>query len=360
MASSAGFASDLTDTIVAVASPAGEGARAIVRLSGPSSLSILASFFRCADDGEANPPAPYTVLSGEVGLPDWGVSLPALAYLMPAPRSYTREDVAELHLVGSPPVVLAVLEACLEQGARLAQAGEFTRRALLAGRIDLTQAEGLLKLIDAPDEAAARAAVRELTGSLGSRLTRVADLLFDLVTRVEAAIDFSQDDIELITASEAEAALQKARAEVEALLPHAREGIIEALPTVLIFGRPNAGKSSLFNRMAGRSAALVTHVPGTTRDAVEAVVPLGDLRLRLLDGAGQWEDSPAGGLDARAAERTRELLARADLVLHLIDAQDHSPTGIVNSRPWWRVGPTSGSGRSPTCAPASHPSRSPN
>ena len=122
MASSAGFASDLTDTIVAVASPPGEGARAIVRLSGPESFAILARSFRCRGDGQAallDSPSPYTVLVGEVAIRDWGAPIPALAYLMPAPRSYTREDVAELHFVGSPPVVLAALEACLEREPRL-------------------------------------------------------------------------------------------------------------------------------------------------------------------------------------------------------------------------------------------------
>jgi len=342
MASSASFASQLTDTIVAVASPPGEGARAIVRLSGPGSFSILSSLFRCEDEGEVSAldsPSPYTVLTGEAKLPGWEVTLPALAYLMPGPISYTRQDVAELHLVGSPPVVMAVLEASLKRGARLARPGEFTRRALLAGRIDLSQAEALLKLIDAPDEVAARAAVRELTGSLGTGLNRVADLLFDLLTRVELAIDFSQEDIELITPAQVAEVLARARAEIEALLAQAREGLVEALPVVLIFGRPNVGKSSLFNRLAGRPAALVTSVAGTTRDAVEAVIPLADLRLRLSDGAGQWDDSPVGELDGRAAERTRDLLARADLVLHLIDAgrpltdEDRRLASLVARRP---------------------------
>ncbi len=320
MASAAGFASHLTDTIVAVASPPGGGARAIVRLSGGQSFSILAALFHPTQERESallRSPLPYSVLAGEAEFPGWGVGLPALAYLMPAPRSYTREDVAELHLVGSPPVVMAVLEACLEGGARLAEPGEFTRRALVAGRLDLAQAEALLKLVDAPDEATARAAVRELTGWLGNRLSGLAQRLFQLVTQVEATIDFSQEDIQLVTPAEAAAAVEQVQSDVEALLADARKGLVEQLPTVLLFGPANVGKSSLFNRLVGRTTALVTSVPGTTRDAVEAIVPLGDIRLRLLDGAGQWEGFT--GLDARAAERTRALLARADLVLHLID-----------------------------------------
>lgn len=320
MASAAGFASHLTDTIVAVASPPGGGARAIVRLSGGQSFPILAALFHPTQERESallRSPLPYSVLAGEAEFPGWGVGLPALAYLMPAPRSYTREDVAELHLVGSPPVVMAVLEACLEGGARLAEPGEFTRRALVAGRLDLAQAEALLKLVDAPDEATARAAVRELTGWLGNRLSGLAQRLFQLVTQVEATIDFSQEDIQLVTPAEAAAAVEQVQSDVEALLADARKGLVEQLPTVLLFGPANVGKSSLFNRLVGRTTALVTSVPGTTRDAVEAIVPLGDIRLRLLDGAGQWDGFT--GLDARAAERTRALLARADLVLHLID-----------------------------------------
>ena len=322
MASPPGFASHLTDTIVAVGSPPGGGARAIVRLSGGQSFPILAALFHPAQERESallRSPLPYSVLAGEAEFPGWGVGLPALAYLMPAPRSYTREDVAELHLVGSPPVVMAVLEACVEGGARLAEPGEFTRRALVAGRLDLAQAEALLKLVDAPDEATARAAVRELTGWLGNRLNGLAQRLFQLVTQVEATIDFSQEDIQLVTPAEAAAAVEQVQSDVEALLADARKGLVEQLPTVLLFGPANVGKSSLFNRLVGRTTALVTSVPGTTRDAVEAIVPLGDIRLRLLDGAGQWEGFT--GLDARAAERTRALLARADLVLHLIDTR---------------------------------------
>lgn len=317
-----GFASRLTDTIVASASPPGEAARGIVRLSGPESFAILASIFRPTGEGKGAShllrPSPYSVLSGEVLPPGWQAGIPALAYLMPGPRSYTREDVAEVHLTGSPPVVAAVLEACLEHGARLAQPGEFTRRALLAGRIDLAQAEAVLKLVDAQDEAAARAAAAELTGSLGRRLDALAHRLFSLLTRVEAAIDFSQEDIELIDPAEVAETVAEARNELQSLLESARGTPLRALPTVLLFGRANAGKSSLFNRLLGRPAALVTPVAGTTRDAVEAVLPLGDLRARLLDGAGQQDD--LRGLDARAAERTRRLLSEADLICHLIDS----------------------------------------
>jgi tRNA modification GTPase len=334
MARGASFASLLTDTIVAVASPPGEGGRAIVRLSGERSFPILRALsrgtrVRAKEAGDARSieePEPYTVVRGEVALPGWAVTLPVLLYLMPAPRSYTREDVAEIHLVGSPPVVLAALEACRELGARLAQAGEFTRRALLAGRITLSQAEAVLKVVDAQDEAAARSALQELTGSLGGRCAEVAEELFRLVTQVEAAIDFSQEGIELISAEELTKATAQVQAEIEALLSCARDVVVQAQPTVLLFGRPNVGKSSLFNRLLGRDAALVTAVPGTTRDAVEGILHLGDFRLRLLDGAGQGEaprPSPDGQpLEARAAARTLELLTQADLTLHLIDGSE--------------------------------------
>jgi tRNA modification GTPase len=336
MARAARFATLLTDTIVAVASPPGEGGRAILRLSGERSFPVVralcegATFRRVrqqtdtrvrpADGRESASiaePNPYTVLRAELALPGWAATLPVLVYLMPAPRSYTREDVAEIHLVGSPPVVQAALEACRERGARLAHAGEFTRRALLAGRITLSQAEAVLKLIDAQDEAVVRAAVQELGGSLGGRCAGVADGLFELVTQMEAGLDFSQEDVTVISAEEVGRGIAAAQAEIQALLSNAREGPVQDLPTVLLFGRPNVGKSSLFNRLLGRDAALVTPVAGTTRDAVEGTLELGDFRLRLLDGAGQSEGSSP--LGARAAAHTRRLLAQADLALHLID-----------------------------------------
>ena len=325
MARAARFASLLADTVVALASAPGEGGRAILRLSGEGSFPLLRSLVRFTDGSDrasVQAPQPYTLFRGELTLPGWAVALPVLLYLMPAPRSYTREDVAEIHLIGSPPVVLAALEACRERGARLAHAGEFTRRALLAGRITLSEAEAVLKVIDAQEEADVRAAVQELGGSLGSRCTEVAERLFELVTQVEAGLDFSQEDITVISAEALARGIAGAQAEVEALLSRARESAVQELPTVLLFGRPNVGKSSLFNRLLGRDAALVTPVAGTTRDAVEGILQLGDFRLKLLDGAGQGDGPrPLRGhpLEARASARTRRLLAHADLTLHLVD-----------------------------------------
>jgi tRNA modification GTPase len=186
----------------------------------------------------------------------------------------------------------------------------------------------VLKVVDAQDGDAARSALQELAGSLGSRYAEVAERLFRLVAEVEAAIDFSQEDIELISARELTEALTEAQAEIESLLANARERAVQDLPTVLIFGRPNVGKSSLFNRLLEREAALVTPVPGTTRDAVEGILHLGDFRLRLLDGAGQSEG--ASPLETRAAARTRELLPQADLVLHLVDGSQ--PLGDEDRR----------------------------
>jgi len=314
------FAAQLGDTIVAVASPPGEGARAIVRMSGHRSFAILTSLFSAPDaPGPPPPDGPesYTVRMGELSLPGWETTLPALAYLMPAPASYTREDVAELHVVGSPPVLLDLLEACRGLGARLAAPGEFTRRALLSGRIDLSQAEAVLKIIDAHDETEAQAAAAELAGSLGDSLRGLADRLFELLTRLEAAIDFSQEGIELINAEEVASALDDAGNQVRHMLSQTSEQPVLELPTVLLFGRANAGKSSLFNRLLGRPAALVTHVPGTTRDAVEATLSIEGRRLTLVDGAGELEEPD--GLDARAAERTRSRLAGADLVVSIVD-----------------------------------------
>jgi tRNA modification GTPase len=340
MARAARFAGLLTDTIVALASAPGEGGRAILRLSGEGSFPLLRSLVRFTDRGDrasVEAPQPYTVLRGELTLPGWAVALPVLLYLMPAPRSYTREDVAEIHLIGSPPVVLAALDACRERGARLAHAGEFTRRALLAGRITLSEAEAVLKVVDAQEEADVRAAVQELGGALGSRCTEVAEGLFELVTQVEAGLDFSQEDITFVSAEALARGIAGARAEVEALLSRARESAVQELPTVLLFGRPNVGKSSLFNRLLGRDAALVTPVAGTTRDAVEGILQLGDFRLRLLDGAGQ-ADGPSP-LEARASARTRRLLTQADLTIHLIDgsqpldAEDRTLATLAAGRP---------------------------
>ena len=325
------------ETIVAVSSAAGAAERGIVRMSGPRAVAVAGEVFRADDGGAVEDLPSWSVVHGSLDLSVFGVPVPALLYLMRAPRSYTREDVVEFHVAGAPPVTATVLAELTARGVRLARPGEFTERAYLSGRIDLSQAEAVLKLIHARSDVERRLALDELTGEFSGRIDALTDRLVETLTRVELALDFSEDDVTVIDAEELSGELADASAGVEELL---RSGtgryVFTERARVALVGRTNTGKSSLFNRLLGRDEAIVTDVHGTTRDVLEAELDLDDVRILLADTAG--EKKPAekangcatAGLSSRAAldpddialERARAELDRADLVLLLIDASE--------------------------------------
>jgi tRNA U34 5-carboxymethylaminomethyl modifying GTPase MnmE/TrmE len=276
----------LNDTIVAVSTPAGPSVAAIVRLSGPEALSIPESLLAEPRAHLADLPH-YSAVEAALRLRADGPRVPASLYLMRAPRSYTRQDVAEVHTIGSTALLRMLLDALVERGARVAAPGEFTRRAFLNGRIDLAQAEAVLALIQATSAGELRAAARALQGDASRLIRQLHDALIGLRAQVEASIDFAEHDIELIRRDELLAAIGDFLAAVGNELRNADAG---ALPPegirVALCGLPNAGKSSLFNALLGRDRAIVTEIPGTTRDAIAELLLIDGIRFRLYDTAG--------------------------------------------------------------------------
>ena len=291
---------------MAVSSPPGTSAQAVLRLSGPRALALADARFspavsgRGAQDGALDVP----------GLP----RVPATLYRMPGPGSYTGEDVAELHVPGNPALVRHVVERLLADGAEPAGPGEFSRRAFENGRLDLARAEAVAGLIAATDAAEARAAAAAAAGGAGELLSAVRDGLVELSGLLEAQLDFSDRDIQADTGASARAALDALRDRLGAAL--ARPAVAAAeCPVVVLFGRPNAGKSTLFNALLGRERAVTSPEPGTTRDPLRATAALPGGPVELVDPAGAGEAT--GPVDARAQARMGELLRAADLVLHV-------------------------------------------
>ena len=309
------IASDATDTIVATSSPAGRSPRAIVRLSGPDAVRIASGAF------ESDPPLDrvptYHSVDGVIALEAERIRCPAAAYLMLAPRSYTREDVVEFHTFGSPPLLGALVDALTAAGARPAEPGEFTRRAFLHGRIDLTQAEAVQAVIQARSQAELRVSQAQLAGAFRQDIETLRSDLAEWLAQVEASIDFVDQDLELMDPGDVLERLGRLTAAVESLAaaePAAppKDGVATA-----ICGPPNAGKSSLLNALAGHDRAIVTPVPGTTRDTVEHPVEVGGVMFRLVDTAGVRATDH--DVEAQAVERANAAAGSADLILIVID-----------------------------------------
>ena len=239
---------------------------------------------------------------------------------MRAPHTYTRQDMVEIHCHSGYAILRAILQAVLAQGARLAKPGEFTLRAFLSGRLDLSQAEGVLEVIQARTESALRVAQAHLAGGLGRRLAGVRVALLGVLAQLEAALDFPEEGAELTPAALKEQ-LADPRKELERLLATYRQGrLLREGVRVVLAGRPNVGKSSLLNRLLNADRAIVTDIPGTTRDVIEETVTLGGLAICLSDTAGLREARDR--VEELGVARSREQLAQADLVLYLVDASD--------------------------------------
>ena len=296
------------DTIAAIATAAGRAGVGIVRVSGPGVARVADGIIGGLP--EERQASLRTFRDREGGALDIGVAL-----WFAGPRSFTGEDVLELHGHGGPVVLRGVLERCLALGARLAEPGEFTRRAFVNDRIDLAQAEAIADLIDAASEQAARGALRSLSGEFSAAVDRVADGLLDLRILVEATLDFPEEDgVDFLAESDALQRLATVRSELAAVFRAARQGsaLREGLVVVLT-GAPNVGKSSLLNRLAGDEVAIVTEHPGTTRDTVRQTIVIEGLPIHLVDTAGLRDsDDPVEQL---GMQRTRDALARADLVV---------------------------------------------
>ena len=314
---------ETTATIAAVSTPPGEGAIALVRLSGPQAIAVADKIFR----GKQKPSEAATHLQqfGEIIDGDRVLDQVLLA-VHRAPASYTGEDVVEISCHGGVLVTARVWEACLHAGARAARPGEFTERAFLHGKMDLTQAEAVIDLIRAQTDLALRSAAEQLEGRLGEKITGLREDLISLIAHLEAYIDFPDEDIEPDVGEDFLARLDRIRARIDALLATANQGrIFREGVRVVIYGATNAGKSSLLNRLLGFPRAIVSEVPGTTRDTIEELVNLRGIALRLTDTAG-LRSATADAIENEGIARTERSLAQADLVLHVVDASVPQPT----------------------------------
>ena len=302
------------DTIAAIATAPGRGGIGIVRLSGPRATAIAMALA-----GSLPPPrrAGLVRLRGPRGEPlDQGLLL-----RFPAPNSYTGEDVVEFHGHGSPAMLRLVLERCLDEGARLAAPGEYTQRAFVNGKLDLAQAEGVADLIDAATATAARAAARSLVGEFSGAVEVLVEGLVELRTLTEATLDFPEEDIDFLRRADAAGRLDRLATALADLLRRARQGarLREGLTMVLV-GRPNVGKSSLLNRLAGDDVAIVTPIAGTTRDTVRSQIELAGVPVAVVDTAGlRPTDDP---IERIGIERTWAAIRHADLALVIVDARE--------------------------------------
>lgn len=305
------------DTIAAIAAGGGApSAIGIIRVSGPDCFAACGAVFRAArpfGELEARRMVLGELLDREGRCLDRG-----LAVRFPGPRSYTGEDAAEFHCHGSPVVLREVLAALFEAGVRQAGPGEFTKRAFLNGRLDLTQAEAVIDLIDAETAAAARNAAAQLDGGLRRRLEPIQEALLDVTSRFYAVVDYPDEDIQDAGPEETAAALRGAEAALAALLDTRRRGeVLKRGVRTAIVGLPNAGKSSLLNALAGYDRAIVTDVPGTTRDTVEESVLCGGVLLRLIDTAGLRETEDE--VERLGVERSRRAMEEAELIFLVKD-----------------------------------------
>lgn len=307
-----------TDTIVAISTPPGHGGIGIVRLSGSGSQTIAEAICRLR-----NPLSPGRARLAEI-LDEHGTMLDeAVVTFFAAPHSYTSQDVVEIACHGAPVLLDYVVRAAMQRCARLAEPGEFTQRAFLSGRIDLTQAEAVHDLIAAQTLQQARVAAAQLGGAVSRQIAPVKTKLVHLIAELEAGIDFAEDDLELMPQADIVASIELIRNQLTALAAtYAYGRIVRDGFTLAIVGRPNAGKSSLFNRLLERERAIVTAQPGTTRDPIAERLAIGGVPVELVDTAGLRDapTGPEGEAETLGILRTRERMAEADFVIHVIDA----------------------------------------
>ncbi len=318
------------DTIAAISTPVGEGAIALVRISGPNAIAIADKIFR----GKEKPSrfGSHVQHLGEIVTPSENLVDEVLMSIHRAPASYTGEDLVEISCHGGILVTAKVLEACLNAGARGARPGEFTERAFLNGKMDLTQAEAVIDLIRARTDLALRSATEQLEGKLGEKIRSIREGLVDLLAHIEASIDFSEEGIEPDEGEKLRARLESIREEISALLATEDQGrLLREGVRIVIYGATNAGKSSLLNRLLGYERVIVSDTHGTTRDTIEEIVNLRGIPVRLFDTAGLRTSN--SDVEREGIARTESSLKQADLRLHIIDRNSPRPAHFEENAP---------------------------
>ncbi len=307
------------DTIAAISTPPGFGGIGIIRISGTGAVGILGKIFLSNAGEVANNFQPHRLYYGKVVNPETGGQVDeALAVIMRAPKTYTREDVAEINCHGGPAAVRKTLELAVRAGARIAAPGEFTKRAFLNGRIDLTQAEAVMDIISAQTELGRQAAVKQLSGGLRDKIVDIRAALTELLALTELSIDFPEEEVDYIPAEGLRDRGVRIRESIKQLLSTFDEGrILREGLRLAIVGAPNVGKSSLLNALSGSERAIVTEVPGTTRDTVEETINMGGVPVRVIDTAGiRKSDCP---VEKEGIRRSKTAMEEADIVLHVYD-----------------------------------------
>ncbi|HSP14949.1 MAG TPA: tRNA uridine-5-carboxymethylaminomethyl(34) synthesis GTPase MnmE [Thermoanaerobaculia bacterium] len=297
-----------TDTIVAPATPVGRSALAIVRIDGPGSAAMLSAL-----TGRVVPEERMAVHTYVRNIDD------CVAIRYAAPRSFTGNDLVELTLHGNPLIVQQVIDACVDLGARIAEPGEFTERAVLNGKLDLVQAESIADLVNARTPLQAKLSLHNVDGLLSGTATAIRENLLQVIARLEAALDFSEEGYEFIRREEARTRINSALDDVREIAATFRRGrATQAGIAAVILGKPNAGKSTLLNRLVGSDRAIVTPIPGTTRDIVRETIEIGGLPVTLADTAGLRDSADV--VESIGVDRARDAARFADIILYLIDA----------------------------------------
>lgn len=310
---------DFTATIVALSSAPGPGGRAIIRLSGPDALTIARRMFTSQTEISADAAMPRGCYAGQISLPAVPSPLPAELYVWPGPHSYTGDDLVELHTLSAPPLIDRLIASLLQAGAQAARPGEFTMRAFLAGKLDLTRAEAVVGVIEAGNRDELHQALAQLAGGVSRPLQELRHDLLDLLADLEAGLDFAEEDIHFISSDDLLHRLGRGLAQVTLLQKQlARRAVAGPHYRVVLTGRPNAGKSSLFNALLGKPAALISPEPGTTRDYLVGSLDLGDVTVELVDTAGLA--THASEVEEQAQALGRGQSARAQLLLLCLEA----------------------------------------
>ena len=309
----------ISDTIAAISTALGEGAIGIVRMSGPEAIDWVSQVFKGKD---LNQVASHTIHYGYLCNQEGQVIDEVMVTILRGPKTYTREDIVEINCHGGMMAVQSILDVCLSLGARLAQPGEFTKRAFLNGRIDLSQAEALMDVIQAKTSQAMEASMNQLQGSLSTKISALRQEMLETLAQVEVTIDYPEyDDVDDLSNDQLSQTALTVKEQVQAILQEAQGGRLfrEGIQTAII-GRPNVGKSSLLNRLTGSDKAIVTEIEGTTRDSIEEYINVKGVPLHLIDTAGIRETDEV--VEQIGVTKSRQIMAKADLIILVLNQSE--------------------------------------